>query len=136
MELSDLLTNTVGTLAPALPYLYAAGKEAGKEFAKKAGGAAFDQAAKLWNWLKPKAEAEPALQTAVADLAAQPDDADAQAALRLQLKKLLTAQPALVSELQAMVQVNVTQTVTQNVTGDRNIVSGRDTNLRDIHNQS
>ena len=133
MELSELLTTTVGTLAPALPYLYSASKEAGKEFAKKAGGAAFDQAAKLWNWLKPKAEAEPALQTAVADLAAQPDDADAQAALRLQLKKLLTAQPALVGELQAMVQFSVTQNVIQNVTGDRNIVSGRDTHLRNVH---
>jgi len=136
MDLPELLNAAVTTLTPALPYLYAAGKEAAKEVAKKTGGAAFDQATKLWSWLRPKAAATPALQAAVDDLASLPDDADAQAALRLQLKKLLTAQPALVRELQALVQVSMVQTITQTATGNGNILSGRDTKIRDIHNQA
>ncbi|GEP45548.1 hypothetical protein [Brevifollis gellanilyticus] len=136
MDLPALLQDTVATLAPALPYLYEGAKETGKGFAKKTGEAAFDQAVKLWNWLKPKAEATPALQSAVADLAEQPEDADLQASLRVQLKKLLTDQPALVGELQALIQVSTTQTTTQNVVGDGNVVSGRDTHLRDMNNQA
>ena len=133
MDVPALLQAAVVTLAPALPYFYEAGKEAGKEFAKRTGGAAFDQAAKLWAWLKPKAEATPALQTAVADLAAQPDDADAQGALRLQLKKLLTEQPALVGELQALVQVSVTQTITQTATGTAIFQSAGNLTVGDIN---
>lgn len=123
MDLPALVKDTVTVLAPALPYLYEAGKEAGSELARKIGSAAADQTVRLWNWLRPKAEATPALQTAVADLAAQPDDADAQAVMRVQLKKLLEAQPTLVGELSGMLQNSVVQSVTQTASGTGNFQS-------------
>ena len=63
--------------------------------------AASSVAQRLWNSLKPSAEAEhPALIDVAKDVAAAPEDKDAQSALRYQLRKFLEAQPALQTELQ------------------------------------
>lgn len=119
------------TLAPVAPYAWAATKEAGKEFAKTIGG---ESAKKLIEWLKPKAEARPVLQSALTDLANTPQDADAQAAVRHQLKKLLEEQPSLVSELKALLQISQQTHIEQHVSGDGSIVSGRDTHLDTLTN--
>lgn len=86
-------------LAPFLPYLLKAGEKAAEEAGKKLGEAAWGRAKALWGKLRPKVESRPAAREAVQDLAAAPEDADAQAALRLQLKKLLTEDPALAAEI-------------------------------------
>jgi len=90
-------------LAPYLPYLLKgvklAGQEAAKKLGEKAAEGGFEQAKALWDKLRPKVEARPAALEAAQDAAAHPDDADALAALRLQLKKLLAEAEALAQEI-------------------------------------
>ncbi len=55
---------------------------------------------KIWEILQDKADADIVLKSAMEDVASNPTDSDAQAALRLQIKKLLQRDPAIVSKLQ------------------------------------
>jgi hypothetical protein len=100
---SQLPAQLVQFLAPFLPYLVKgvklAGQEAAKKLGEKAGEQGFEQAKALWDRLRPKMEARPAALEAAQDAAAHPDDEDALAALRLQLKKLLAEDQALAQEL-------------------------------------
>lgn len=96
---TQLIQQLTAFLAPFLPYLLKAGEKAAEEAGKKLGEAAWERARALWSKLRPKVEARPAAQEAVQDLAAAPDDPDAQAALRQQLKKLLAEDPALAEEI-------------------------------------
>jgi hypothetical protein len=72
-----------------------AASAAGKEF----GEDAWAQIQALWQRLRPRIEERPAAREAADDVASQPDDEDARAALRLQLKKLLSDDPALTQEI-------------------------------------
>ncbi|MFP3939661.1 MAG: formylglycine-generating enzyme family protein [Thermoanaerobaculia bacterium] len=83
-------------LAPALPYLVGLGGKAAEEAAKEAGKAGVQ---KVWKRLRPEVEARAGAKEAAGDLAADPGDPDAQAAFRLQLKKLLAADEALAGEV-------------------------------------
>jgi hypothetical protein len=95
-----ILANAVAILlAPALPYLLNLGGKAGEEAAKKLGGEGWEKAKALWERLSPKVEGKETARGAVADLAAAPGDGDAVAQFRLQVKKLLEAEPALAEEL-------------------------------------
>ena len=86
----QLPAQLVQLLAPFLPYLLKgvklAGQEAARKLGEKAGEQGFEQAQALWDRLRPKMEARPAALEAAQDAAAHPDDEDALAALRLQLK--------------------------------------------------
>jgi len=104
MDVQTLAKEVVTFLAPFLPYLVKVGEEAAKEAGKKFGEAAWEQAKALWGKLRPKVEAKPAAQEAVQDAAAAPDDPDAQAALRLQLKKLLAEDQALAEKVAALLR--------------------------------
>jgi hypothetical protein len=133
MDVQTLAKEVVAFLAPFLPYLVKAGGEAAKEAGKKFGEAAWEQAKALWDKLRPKVEAKPAAHDAVQDAAAAPDDPDAQAALRLQLKKLLTEDETLTTELARLVQEGsqvMASTVIQQKAGDRAIQIGK---TRDVH---
>jgi len=89
MDMTTLVKDLAVLLTPLLPYLLKAGEKAAEEAGKKLGGDAWDRAKALWAKLRPKVEAKPAAQEAVQDAAAAPNDKDMQAALRLQLRKLL-----------------------------------------------
>jgi hypothetical protein len=89
-------------LAPALPFLLRAGETAAEKAAEAIGGGAWEGAKKLWTWLVGTEAAGAPVQEAAKDVAAAPDDADAQAALRHQLRKLLERDPALRAELEAL----------------------------------
>ena len=99
----QLSTQLVQLLAPFLPYLLKgaklAGQEAAKKLGEKTGEQGFEQVKALWDRLRPKMEARPAALEAAQDAAAHPDDEDALAVLRLQLKKLLAEDEALAQEL-------------------------------------
>ena len=86
----------VGMLAPMMPSIM--------DYAKVAGGKLMDTLmdAGLQKLLVPKIEASPAAKEAAADLAQTPDDADTQAAMRIQLKKILDKNPEFLVELQAI----------------------------------
>jgi formylglycine-generating enzyme required for sulfatase activity len=89
-------------LTQSLPYLLAGGKKvAGKaveEIGKQVGAGASEQVKAIWKRLRGKRP----IAAAAKDLAQLPDDSDAQGALRLQLKKLLAADPALADEIAAL----------------------------------
>jgi hypothetical protein len=79
--------------------LLKAGEKAAEEAGTKLGSAAWERAKGLWSRLRPQIEAKPTAQEAVTDAAAAPHDEDAQAALRLQLKKLFTENEELAREI-------------------------------------
>ena len=87
-----------------------------------------DTAQAIWQKLQPQVAARPSAQEAAEDVAHHPDDPDAQAALRLQLKKILEADSALAGAIdQLMQQADGTSgtRITQTVTGNNNQTIGQ-----------
>jgi hypothetical protein len=116
-------------LAPLLPYLLRAGQQAAEEAGRRIGGDAWEHAKALWGRLRLSVEARPAAREAVADVEAAPDDVDAQAALRHQLKKLLGEDEALaqdVARLWKEAEAAGVTAVTVSASGERSIAVGRD----------
>lgn len=96
-------------LSPFLPYLLKIGDKATEAAAQKLGGDAWEKVKAIWVKLRPNVEAKPSAQEAIADVAETPDDEDALAALRQQLKKLLKEDPSLDSEIDRLL-VSAAQT--------------------------
>jgi hypothetical protein len=121
-------------LSPFLPTLLKLGgkaiDKANESAAGKFGEAAFKKAATVWEKLSPKLEAKEAAKEAAIDVANSPEDEDLQAALRVQLKKLLEQDEALCKQIAQILEADApdgtsgTQIV-QNVTGDRNQIIGQ-----------
>ena len=106
-------------LTPYLPSLLKLGEKAGEEIVKKTVDAGWNQAKALWDTLSPKIEAKPGALEAAQDAAAAPEDADAQAALRQQIKKLLAEDAALTREVSGLVEQGERAGVMVTVTGER-----------------
>lgn len=95
-----LLADTLTTfLAPALPALTSGGKELVKEAGKKLGKDGPEMLKALWAKLQPKVEEKPAAAEAVQDVVKAPEDAAAQGALNMQLRKILEADSSLAAEI-------------------------------------
>lgn len=117
-EITQLAATTLQALSPYLA-------EAAKAGAKKVGEAAVGRVGKLYGVLKKRLAPEE--EKALDKLAAQPEDADYQAAFRVTLKERLAADPELraelaelLRELQASGAVSqVSQTAT--IVGDGNV---------------
>lgn len=90
-----LAASVVATLSPYLV-------KAGEEFAKEAGKAALGKIEALYQFLNKRFKNHPAAKEALGDLKKKPDNADMQAALRVQIAKLLTADPSLAKSIQEM----------------------------------
>ena len=117
--LAQVLTSV---LAPVLPYLLKAGEKAAEEAGKRIAADTWEQAKALWARLRPKVEAKPAAQEAVLEVAANPQDDDALAVLRWQLRKILAEDPALAADLATLLPApsgNVTV-----ASGDRSVAIG------------
>lgn len=125
MDIATLARDLTAFLAPFLPYLLRAGEKAAEEAGKRLGGDAWDWARQFWSRLHPKIKARPAAQEAAQDAAASPQDEDALAALRQQLKKLLAEDPALADDLSRLWERARAAGVTVMAIGDRS-VAGRD----------
>jgi hypothetical protein len=97
-------TVLVQLLAPYLPRLLRGAGEVVEGVAGQAVDAAWSHVNAIWEKLRPAVEAKPAAGEAATDVADHPDDADTQAALRVQLRKLLTDDPALASEIQSLLE--------------------------------
>ncbi len=93
--INALASNVVAVLAPYLA-------KAGEELAKQAGKAALDKIAVLYQAIRTRLKDQPAAAEALGDLEAAPDDEDARAALRHQLKKQLSADPGFTDTLRKM----------------------------------
>ena len=126
MDPQTLAQQIVLFLAPFMPYLLKAGEKAAEEMGKNLGSEAWEQAKALWSKLRPKVEAKSAALEAAQDVAAAPDDKDAQAALRLQLKKLLAADQALAKEVARLWEEAKAASVTVTASGDRSVAVGGD----------
>jgi hypothetical protein len=121
-------------LSPFLPSLLNLGGKAVEKATESASGkfgeAAFAKAQTIWAKLSPKVEAKEAAKEAAIDVANSPEDEDMQAALRVQLKKLLEQDEELMKAIEQILAADApngtsgTQIV-QNVTGDRNQVIGQ-----------
>ncbi|HMH41864.1 MAG TPA: tetratricopeptide repeat protein [Pyrinomonadaceae bacterium] len=126
MDLVALTHAVTTTLAPALPYLLKAGGKAGEEAAKKIGGDTWEWAKDLWSRLRPKVEANPAALQAAHEVALTPDDADVQAILRVQLKKLLSQDQALAGEAERWFEKAKAAGATAIASGERSVAIGGD----------
>ena len=104
MDISEIAATVTGCLAPALPYLVKAGEKGAETIGEKLGSGTWETAKALWRLLNPIIEANPVVAAAARDMADEPDDTDAQAALRFQLKKLLAADEQLAAALQQLVE--------------------------------
>jgi hypothetical protein len=122
----DLVSVLVSFLAPFVPYLFKAGEGAAEEAGKKFGAAAWEKAKALWGTLWPKVEEKPAAQEAVQDVASNPEDEDAQAALRQQVKKLLVEDSGLAQEIAEMVKAGAQAGVIAIASGERAVALGGD----------
>ncbi len=110
---SALATTVIGLLTPHLA-------KTGEAIAKSIGQ---DLSAAL----RARFKSKPAAQEALDDLEEAPNDADAQAAARLQLKKLLTEDPVFAAQLEKMVQEAEKRGAAHSVSaGPRGVAAGRD----------
>jgi hypothetical protein len=93
VAIAELAHQARDLLTPFLPYLLPAATGVGKAALKKAGerigDATWNKAEALWNKVWPKIQERPAALESAQDLAAAPNDNDAQAAFFLQLRKML-----------------------------------------------
>ena len=130
MEISALTS----FITPFLPYLLKLGKDATETVAESAaskfGEAAWQKAQATWTALSPKVNAKETVKEAVADVTNNPEDEDYQAALRVQLKKLLANDEALANQLTKILQSDspnntLTTQITQTVTGNQNQTIGQ-----------
>lgn len=91
MDTAELTSALTGLLAKVLPYLIKGGETAAEEAGKQLGKEVWEAGKALWARLRAKLDRRPAAQEAAQDVADAPQDTDRQAALRVQLKKLLEA---------------------------------------------
>src|ERR1035441_9362826 len=114
-------------LAPLLPKLLdqtiiGAGREAGKKTLDQS--LAWGQ--RLWEKLRPKVEAKEAAHEAAQDIAAHPEDNDAQVVLRRQIEKLLKADEALATQVEALCRQAAEAGIAALALGERSIATGGD----------
>jgi len=122
METTVLVQTITALLAPALPYLLKAGESA----AEKIGEDAWEKAKTLWGKLSAKIKAKPSALEAIEDIAQAPADEDAQAALRLQLKKLLAEDTGLAKELEQLISAWQKRGNMAMAAGERSVAVGGD----------
>ncbi|MGB5064508.1 MAG: hypothetical protein WBQ37_12215, partial [Candidatus Competibacter sp.] len=99
MDIPTLAAGVTTALVPALPFLVKAGEKGMETLGEKVGEGISETAQALWRKLWPAVKANPTAAAAIEDVAAAPDDADFQAALRAQIKKLLAADQTLLADL-------------------------------------
>jgi hypothetical protein len=128
MDIGALTQALTTTLIPLLPYLLKVGEKAAEEAGKKIGGETWDWAKDLWARLRPKVEAKPAALEAAYDVAQTPEDKDAQAALRVQIKKLLAEDETLASEVTQWLEKARAAGISVTASGDRSVAIGGDVN--------
>ncbi len=103
----------------------------GEELIKMVAQSAGDKVAALMKAVVAKFKDRPAASDIVDDLARSPQDADVQAAFRLQLRKALESDPAFADELRQLLQVAGSESRTDSTvtaSGERSVAAGRDVN--------
>lgn len=103
MDASTITTLASAAVSLLAPYLKSMGealaKKAGEEIGKEAGSTAWDKAKDLYEAIRAKFSAQPSAVEALDNLAVSPGDVDRQAAVRNQLKKIMTSDEHFAKEL-------------------------------------
>jgi hypothetical protein len=119
------IAQLVAFLAPFLGPLLRRTEEATAGAIESFGESAWERATALWQRLRGSTEASPTVTEAVEDVAADPDNDRAQAALAWQLEKLLAANPRLGEELTHLWTNSGGNTITAvTASGERSIAIG------------
>ena len=128
MDISHLI---ISFISPYLPYLLKSDKEITKGTdenpVEKFGESTWQKAEQVWAKLFPKLKSKPLVWDALESLADAPKDEDMIHVLVKQLQKLLQDDQSLSEELHNLLRqqdVIAATSITQSVTGDRNIVIG------------
>ena len=95
--IATLASSIVAVLAPYLA-------KASAEFTKEIGKIGIEKVGALYQAIKAHFQSQPAAEEALKDMEATPDDEDTQAALRLQLKKQMEADPTFADMLRQLVE--------------------------------
>ena len=109
MDVALLAKDVVGFLVPFLPYLIKGAESAAGEIGKEFGRDAVERARMLWK--KIQAESNQTAGLALAEAARTPNDSDAQAVMRLNIKRLLEEDPSLADEVRKLMKNEVVQRV-------------------------
>lgn len=121
-------------ITPFLPYLLNLGTgttdPVTESAASKFNEVSWQKAQAIWAALSPKIEAKNSAKEAIIDVANHPEDEDYQAALRVQLKKLLASDEALANQLTKILQSDTPNNtpitrITQTVNGNQNQTIGQ-----------
>lgn len=100
MDISALAAAATSCLTPALPFLMKAGEKGIETIGGKMGAGVWETARAIWQRLS----SSPSVELAAREVASTPEDEDAQAALRYQLKKVLAADEQLASALAQLLE--------------------------------
>ena len=122
-ELAQKLTVFLAPLLPKLLDQTIIG--AGRETGKKALDQSLAWGRRLWEKLRPKIDGAPAAVEAAQDVAAHPQDADFEASLRAQLKKLLAADVELANEIAGLCQAAGASGVRVFAPGARTVITAK-----------
>ncbi len=124
------VTQLAEGLAPLVPYLLAGGAALAKaalgQLGERLGEEVWEGLQALAAKIRERARERPGLQEALDDARAQPKDKDALAALRLQLRKLLEADPQLRDEAARVLAPVLSAGNTTMASGDRSVAIGGD----------
>ena len=88
-EIAELAREVVAVVAPVLPQLVEEGREVTEELSQEYGYTVRKKARRLWCMLHPHLERRPGACEVIDHLSNAPEDEDAHAALRFQVRKVL-----------------------------------------------
>ena len=124
MDLTQISAMTVAAVGPALPYLLRASEEVAEEATRALGKAAWDGAKAIWDRLRPKLDSH--AHKVAERLIASPQDDDALAALRMEVKEILTADQKLTEDLTKLLKAAGQTHVSVIASGTGAVAIGRD----------
>lgn len=124
------VTALVTFITPFIPFLVKGGEAAAEEIGTKFSNSAWEKATAIWSILLPKIAKKPAANEVVNYIVETPEDEDLQAALRVQLKKLLADDEMLAKKLEQLLQEDSPgetegDNITLQIFGDKNKAIGK-----------
>jgi len=121
MDIAPLAADLASLPAPLVPLLTQGGEKAAEALGEKLGQAGWERVGAIWDKLHGRLGPD---SDALQELALPPDDADAQAALRVAVKRLLLSDPILTDELADLLNRVKPAVVTQvGIRGNANVVA-------------
>jgi hypothetical protein len=104
IDIAMLAKEMTALMIPLLPYLAKAGEKAAEAVVQEIGKEGWAKAKALWQRLWQGRQGKEAVADAVQEVIAHPADEDAAAALRLQIKKVLTEDTGLAGEIKELME--------------------------------